>query len=155
MMIESIYSDWMGETQRDKIRQILKKVEASGRVLDVGAGPGFLEEFIDGVVAVDVDIDNLKKSNGTKILADGNRLPFPEKSFDTIFCIDSIHLIENTDDIEGVLKDGGKLIVTLFCNKYNSRERLEYLKSLFSLDVEKEFVVETEKEWDAVVVFRK
>ena len=155
MMIESIYSDWMGETQRDKIRQILRKVEASGRILDIGAGPGFLEEFLDDVVAVDIDLDNLKKAKGTKILADGNHLPFPDKSFDTVFCIDSVHLIENSDEIERVLSDGGRLIVSLFCNEYNSRERLEYLKSLFYLDIEKEFVVETEKEWDAVVVFSK
>ena len=154
MMMEKIYSEWMGDTQREKLTQILTKVEVKGRVLDIGAGPGFLEEMIDAV-AVDIDLENLKLAKGMKILADGNNLPFEKESFDTIFCIDTVHLIENTQGIEDTLKIGGRLVVSLFCNEYNFKDRMEYLKGLFSLDIEREFTVRTKKEWDVVVVFRK
>ncbi|MBR9682425.1 MAG: class I SAM-dependent methyltransferase [Candidatus Aenigmarchaeota archaeon] len=154
MMMEKIYSEWMGETQRKKISHILTKVDVKGKVLDIGAGPGFLEEFIDAI-AVDIDLENLKKAKGKKILADGNNLPFKNDSFDTIFCIDTIHLIDNIENIEDLLKKDGRLIVTLFCNEYNFKDRIDYLKGLFSLDIEKEFTVRTEKEWDAVIVFKK
>ena len=154
MMMEKIYSEWMGDTQRKKITEILTKVEVKGRVLDIGAGPGFLEEFVDAI-AVDIDLENLKIAKGKKILADGNNLPFKEETFDTIFCIDTIHLIENNHYIEDLLKKDGRLIVSLFCNEYNFKDRMDYLKGLFSLEIEKEFTIRTKKEWDAVVVFKK
>ena len=154
MMMEKIYSEWMGDTQKKKISHILTKVEVKGKVLDIGAGPGFLEEFVDAI-AVDIDLENLKNARGIKILADGNNLPFKEESFDTIFCIDTIHLIENTHEIEDILKKDGRLIVSLFSNEYNFKDRMEYLKGLFSLEIEKEFTVRTKKEWDVVVVFKK
>ncbi len=52
-MIEEIYEDWMKETQKEKIKEILNNVEPRGRILDVGCGPGFLEEFLPEAVALD------------------------------------------------------------------------------------------------------
>ena len=152
MMIEEIYEDWMKETQRKKIKEILKKVKPYRRILDVGCGPGFLEEFLPEAVALDKNQDYLDKIKGEKVLADANKIPF-KSEFDTVFAIDIIHLIKNTDELKRVLKKDGQLIVTIFCNKNNFEEKSKWLKNIFKdMKIKEEFIVKTEKEWDYVLV---
>ena len=155
-LIDEIYESWMGETQRKKIFKILKEVKVSrnSRVLDIGCGPGFLEEKIPWAVAVDINPEYLKKIKGEKILASGDELKF-SREFDFVFCIDIIHLLKNPKKIIEYAKPDGKLIVSIFCNENNCEERLDKLKNLFrNLDIEKSFIVKEEKEWDAVCIFR-
>jgi len=152
MLTEKIYDKWMKETQRKKIQEILKQVEVVQPVLDIGCGPGFLEEFIEAV-ATDIDEENLAKVKGKKILADGNNLPFEPESFSTIFCIDTIHFIKEPKKLLKFLKKDGKLIVGQFCNQHNHKEKLLELKNKFSnIKIEKEFLIKTEKEWETVLV---
>ncbi len=155
MMISSkIYSKWMEKTQRQKIKGILKHVKPKGKVLDVGCGPGFLEEYVEAV-ALDSDPENLEKVKGEKVLADANNMPFKDKAFDTIFCIDTIHKIKNTSEILRVLKNNGLLIVSIFCNKYNYKEKTKWLKNIFkNLKIEKSFLIKTENEWDTVLILK-
>jgi SAM-dependent methyltransferase len=152
MLTREIYEDWMEETQREKIKKILEQIEIRQPVLDIGSGPGFLEDYIDAL-AVDPDPKNLEKIKGPKLLADGNDLPFPEKSFSTIFCIDTVHFIKEPEKILKLLKPDGRFVVTQFCNKYNYQEKLEELKEKFKNEkIEKEFLIKTDKEWDIVLI---
>jgi SAM-dependent methyltransferase len=158
MFTGKIYETWMGGVQEDKIKEILKNVRPENRILDIGCGPGFLERFIN-CFSVDIDLENLKKANGDglKVLADGSHLPFKDKSFKTVFCIDTIHLLDivkSTGEIERVLSDG-KAVISTFCNEYNKSEKLFELKATF-----KDFNVERELfagkgEMDAVIVVTK
>ena len=153
MFTGKIYETWMADIQEKKIREILSNVTPEKHGLDIGCGPGFLESFIEDSFSVDVDLENLKKADGFKVLADGSHLPFKDKSFKTVFCIDTIHLLADTGDIKRVLSDG-MAVVSTFCNKYNKSEKLFELKCRFKdFNVESEFFA-GEEELDAVIVVR-
>ncbi len=153
MFTGKIYETWMGGIQEKKIKEILRNVKPKKHVLDIGCGPGFLGRFIEGPFSVDVDLENLKKADGFKVLADGSHLPFKDKSFKTVFCIDTIHLLKGTGDIKRVLS-GGTAVVSTFCNEYNKSEKLFELKCRFKdFNVEREFFA-GEEELDAVIVVR-
>jgi len=151
MISRTIYSSWMANTQREKIAQLLQELKPEGRILDVGAGPGFLEEQLQAV-ATDIDLENLKKAKGLKVLCSGDELPFKQKSFDWVFCIDTVHLLKGVDELERVSK--GTVVLTAFCNQNNFEHKIEWLKHLTKLKIEKEILIKTEKEWDAVLVLR-
>jgi len=145
----------MSEVQRIKIGQILKEISFSSPVLDVGSGPGFLEEKISAV-ALDVNVDDLKKFYGQRVLASGDHLPFVGGHFNTVFCIDTAHLLKEPEDIVRVLRPNGKLVVSLPCNKWNCENKLSELTKKFSmLKAVQKIIIKTEREWDAVVVFVK
>lgn len=150
----SLYSSWMAKTQREKLKQIISKVRPRGRILDVGCGPGFLEEQVQAV-ATDIDIENLKKAKGLKVLCSGDDLPFKHRTFDWVFCIDTVHLLKSVDGMVKVAKRGGKLVVSAFCSPQNSHEKMQELKERFPrFDAVNEFFTETENELDAVLVLR-
>ena len=158
MFTGKIYETWMGGNQEEKIKEILKNVQPQKRILDIGCGPGFLEQFIKETFLVDIDLENLKKAgcDGNKVLADGSHLPFKDRSFKTIFCIDTIHLL-NTEKITGEIKRAladGMAIITTFCNEYNKSEKMSELKTPFEdFTIEREFFAGT-SEIDAVIVVR-
>lgn len=153
MISKHIYSRWMAAAQRAKIQELLKHVKFSFPVLDVGAGPGFLEEKISAVAA-DVNLADLKKFSGSRVLASGGALPFADRTFGTVFCIDTVHLVQQPAELARVLIPGGQLIVSLPCSRWNAEAKLQKLVKKFSpLQAVQRFVIRTEPEWDAVVVF--
>lgn len=154
MPTKEIYDKWMETTQKEKIEQILKHVEAKERILDIGSGPGFLEEFLPAV-AIDIDMKNLKKAKGLKVLGDASHLPFKKDCFKTIFCIDIVHLLEKgfLAQVKEILDKNGIFIISIFCNRYNSKEKLDQLKNkLNGFKIKESFIVKAKQEWDAVVI---
>lgn len=155
MFTSRIYRAWMKEVQEDKIAGILERITPYGRVLDLGSGPGFLGRHISGAVALDLDLENLRRAVGPRVLGDARHLPFKNSAFDTVFCIDSVHLFLETRELERVLHPGGKAVVTLFCTRYNRDRRLQELKRrVTGLRIKEEFFV-GRRELDAVVVVEK
>ena len=155
MISDTIYSDWMAKTQRKKIEQILKEVEPKGKVIDVGCGPGFLEEKVN-TVAVDVNKEYLKVFEGLKAVASGDFLPFRNEAFNTVFCLDTIHKLKDNKELIRILKVNGQLIVSKHCSRYNWNREINWLKNLFvGMKIEKEFLAKAPAEWDAVIVLRK
>jgi len=147
----SIYSDWMAKTQTEKLKQLLTELRPRGRLLDVGAGPGFLEELIPAI-ATDVDIDNLRKAKGPRVLCSGDNLPFKSGIFDWVFCVDTVHLLKNVGELERV---GKNVVLTAFCNEHNYQEKMDWLKSLTKRKISKEMLLKAEKEWDAAILCGK
>ncbi len=86
-------------------------------VLDLGCGPGHFSAAMRNagatVVGVDLDEEDLRapSARGRSVLADGTRLPFPDATFDGVFCS---NVLEHTPspasvlaETERVLRPGG------------------------------------------------
>lgn len=170
---KNIYSQWMKDTQEKKyegifldfllpMRQKIKLDEIT--VIDVGVGNGWFEKHLiergvtATVIGVDVDRREKEKIDGLTIVdADGNRLPFKDKSFGFLVSIDTVHLLSNTDELIRVVKDNGYILVTTFCNEYNIRERRDSLHRSFSscMLLKEGLVGEHDKEQSYVALFKK
>jgi SAM-dependent methyltransferase len=140
MFFSRIYGSWRG-IQEEKYRTILENIDpetfnslVNGRVLDLGSGSGFFEDFlkghgfdVSGWVCLDPDPDMLRECGEFhRMLGDGNRLPFRPGSFDSLVCLDAIHLLK--EDFSWVLRPGSPALVSLFCNPGNAGERRRLLK---------------------------
>jgi SAM-dependent methyltransferase len=145
---EKIYDAWMGETQRAKIKAILSRIKPAQPLLDLGSGPGYLEEFIPALAA-DINLEYLRKIRGARVRCDMNALPFRDNAFKTIFCIDVCHFLKNWDDLIRILKRGGKVVIALF----NRRDEERVLSALSKLKLVDKFSLEQENE--LVLVFKK
>jgi ubiquinone/menaquinone biosynthesis C-methylase UbiE len=128
LFFSKVYGAWSG-IQKEKYEKILellkeKKISISGKILDVGCGPMFLEKFLkqkgisDEITCIDIEGQNSKSF----VQASGDKLPFPNSYFNLAFCIDTIHLIKDADDIHRVLKPGGFAVIASFFNQENQAE---------------------------------
>lgn len=166
MFFSKIYKSWEG-IQEEKYSRILLGFDSgmlskvlAGKVLDVGAGSGFFEKFLEkqGMnlsewVLVDPDMDMLKETGFQKILGDGNQLPFKPGKFDSLVCMDSIHLIK--EDFFWALKKDGLALVSLFFNPGNFEEKKEFLRHrLKGLEILHEFSVRG-KEGEIFILAKK
>ncbi len=128
-----VYSSW-SEIQNKKYEKILEllkqyKIRISGKIFDVGCGPMLLEKFLESkgiktdITCIDIEGQETESCYNRKfIIANGSRLPFPNSYFNLAFCIDTIHLIKDADDIHRVLKHGGFAVITSFFNQENQAE---------------------------------
>ena len=98
------------------------------RLLDVGCGDGgvarLLRKRVAEVVAVDIEPSPewSEEPNLTFAVADAERLPFPDETFDALHSKDSLHHMEDPRaalaEYARVLRPGGTLLV-IEGNRYN------------------------------------
>ena len=116
--------DLAGTMVQDRLREIAPR--AKGRLLDVGCGDKPFEEAFRPYVTEYVGIEHEKVFHHTSASAaerrpdlyyDGNTLPFPDKSFDTVL---SVQVLEHTphpqrlvSEMARVLKDDGMMILSV------------------------------------------
>ena len=101
------YDELHSEEQLKKARIIRDKLELkrSDKLLDVGCGNGFYLDLFDcDVTGIDPSEELITKYKGSHqvLLGNAENLDFPEKSFDIVISLTSIH---NFDDIEKGLKE--------------------------------------------------
>ncbi len=88
------------------------------RVLDLGSGPGFYCDAMRGrgaiVMPVDLEVASLQRGGepvAGAVATDGGRLPFPDASFDGVFCSNMLEHTPNPssifDEAARVLRPGG------------------------------------------------
>lgn len=115
------------------IKAVIRHIPLRGRVLDVGCGFGLhsilLKESardISRVVGIDIDkekievfkklIKQFKLKNCQAHVADAENLPFPDNSFDCIYCNESLSHVKNIkralSEAYRVLKNRGRIIVS-------------------------------------------
>ncbi len=139
MFFDKIYGSWK-KIQFEKYSFIIEdiinflksKISISTlKILDVGCGPMYFEEFLDEKIFL--DNDELKMLNWriistdikipknhltgdfSFVISNGGALPFRNKYFDLILSFDSSHLF-STNDFHRVLKSDGLAVVSLPLN---------------------------------------
>ena len=118
----------------EKVLELLKN-EKGGKLLDAGAGQGFLsQEFKNNgfdVFAADFDTEKFKIHSIECKKVDLNKdLPYPNSFFDYIVCLEVIEHLENPyhliREFNRIVKRGGKIIIST-PNILNIHARLRYL----------------------------
>ncbi len=131
MFFPKVYESWK-DIQRQKYESILnilgkefvKGLFSGKRVLDMGVGFGYFEDFLHesridaNIIGIDRDKEAAKRCRVPLIIGNANRLPFRSGAFDIVLSIDSFHSI-NSSDFARVLRKRGIALITMFFNDYN------------------------------------
>jgi len=124
--------------------------EIKGLVLDVGIGPGWFEKMFE-IESVGIDLD---KNSAANLIASGDFIPFLNKTFDFVICLDTIHLL-NGKDVSRILKKDGLFLVSHFVNEGNEIEVEKKLLNMFrEFKLMKKTIV-GDKEKDLVILLKK
>lgn len=143
--ISKAYPELHKEEQVRKIKRILEeiKIAEDAYVLDVGAGPCWLNEFLPNVFSLDPVEEFLRMGKTTKaVVAYAEYIPFQNKTFDLVFCLTSLH---NFFDMEKAIKEMirvGKeaFIITLL----KKSPRYDMMKELIEKNLKIERTLEDE-----------
>ena len=100
---------------RKKETEIIERFK-KGKTLDLGCGTGYHMKHAD--VGVDISEEMLKGIDNNVRVMDGEKLDFPDNSFDTVLCILSVlNLCEDhkkmVSEIRRVLKPNGRIILSV------------------------------------------
>jgi len=143
-----IYDSWMREAQFRKYSGIFPMLERagvdfSGKALDVGMGTGLFEDYLSGKgvqmqfngIEPDEQMIREAKKKGYKIAqGTAEELPFKDKSFDFVVCLDTIHLIKDQEkalsEALRVLKKNKFLLLSHYCNTFTKNDVIKKMDAL-------------------------
>ncbi len=100
--------------------QMLAKVKTNGKILDNGCGVGLLHERLDSteIVGLDLSSEMLKRAKthyDKLVLANSQKLPFKDESFDLVFCRSILHHLPKpelaVEQMSRVLKPNGEIVL--------------------------------------------
>jgi ubiquinone/menaquinone biosynthesis C-methylase UbiE len=131
---------------------------AASSVLDVGCAKGFMmhdmAELIPGITVKGIDVSLYAIEHATEDMkphvqvADARALPFPDKSFDVVISVNTVHNLERADcgkalrEIERVARKGAFITVDAYRNA-EEKARMEAwnltAKTMMYVDEWKEF----------------
>jgi len=131
------YKKWIDE-ERVFLRNNIKR---DSKILEVGCGDGrSLKDIVDitqDIIGIDIDEkaiicakENLKKYPKVKIIrANGKKIPFDNSTFDFVLCMTSFVNFDKDkykilDEMRRILKDNGKIIMSVF-NEDSLSERIK------------------------------
>jgi len=95
---------------REVFATLLKQHLLSGPTLEIGSGPGFLSQLVEGLITSDYEY-----LPGIDVVCDAHDLPFPDQSFSNVFFVDALHHLKSPltcfCEISRVLRSGGRLVM--------------------------------------------
>jgi SAM-dependent methyltransferase len=116
------YLRLLEEIRDVEIRQLAQLLPSGGRLLEIGAGSGWQARFLAArgfdVEAIDVEASEYRDTQVWPVLIyDGQRLPFPDASFDVVFSSNVLEHIAALDSVQReiarVLRPGGVALHTM------------------------------------------
>ncbi len=88
-----------------------------GLVLDLGCHDGYLAPRIKNYVGLDIALPALKRMSKPRVWADAQQIPFKDKSFNCIVCLEVLEHVYSHEDViaecSRILKGGGKLVLSV------------------------------------------
>lgn len=123
-LCEKLFGNVMALNRYLRMRYIVPEIAKieNARVLDIGCLDGHFTRYLTGrgneVFAVDIKDYGIKRAlpEARFVLASGGELPFPDDSFDFVFCSDVVEHIENFEvivpEIRRTLKPGGTCLIS-------------------------------------------
>lgn len=121
-IIAPYYDRIFGTNYLDDWLELLE-LPTSGFILDAGGGTGRVAQLLQNktcsVVVADLSLKMLRhavsKPDLIGVCTPVEKLPFPDKMFDRIIMVDSLHHVENQEltchELWRILKPGGKLLI--------------------------------------------
>jgi len=94
------------------------------RVLDVGAGRGYLQDIVDNYVGLDISPTSQRYFHKPFVLASATAMPFRDDEFDAIWTIFVLEHVPNPEsalrEMRRVVKPGGHILLwpAWFCNSW-------------------------------------
>jgi len=90
------YNELYREEQLNKLRIIRKNMNIIPPLLDIGCGTGISTNFFNvKSTGVDNCVEMLRQGAKNLVYADAEKLPFKDKSFNTVISVTSFHNIKN------------------------------------------------------------
>jgi len=91
--------------------------QLNGKLLDIGCGSKPYESLFDVTEYVGLDLERTGHRKGVDVTYDGKTFPFENESFDSAFSSQVLEHVftpyEFVEEIQRVLKPGGKLLLTV------------------------------------------
>lgn len=105
-LVEKAHTFFISERRRKALSSsIADLLPEKGKILDIGCGDGAIDADIlekkQGLSIVGVDIYKPSSPRIKVGVFDGRRVPFPDKSFDCVLLIDTLHHTENPKALLG------------------------------------------------------
>lgn len=144
------YNELHGEEQLKKLKIIAKEipVKKSNKLLDVGCGSGLSAKIFGcEITGIDPSEELLKQCPFKTIKASAESIPFPDKSFDVVIAVTSIHNFNNVDAGLKEIKRVGKNIFALTVLKKSPKK-----DSIIQL-IKKNFKIKKEIEEEKDLIF--
>src|SRR3989344_5109328 len=96
------YNELHGEEQLKKLAIIKKYIKVKAPLLDIGCGTGISTNYFN-VNSVGIDnckemLNEGKKHYGNLIYGNAEKLPFPDKTFNTVISVTAFHNFKNMEE---------------------------------------------------------
>ncbi len=143
--ISKSYNELHGEEQIKKLKIIKKEANLKGKILDLGSGTGLAKKFFKNIVCVDPAKKMLNKGD---VHAKAEKLPFKDKTFDSILCVTAIHhfdLRKAIPEIKRVSKNNCRYAISILKKAKNFNKIRKILHNNFKLK-------EIEEEKDLILI---